>query len=200
MFFLHQLCSGPHHDGAKPGGVGAHGIAQDGLHTAHRRQRGMDGGRHNRRRGGAAHIGLATHRYEEEGGVNYFCNYKENNYVDNDPHKANEEKAGVFKDGQNIHLHADGSNQNVQKKAANFGGSGSFKLAGAGKREGQPARSSYKNNPEERKIMAKPAKLGSVLANPGSNGVGTKVPNGRYRKSDGHNAGYVGQRRNFSNA
>src|SRR5699024_65858 len=99
----HQLRSGPHHDGAKPSGVGAHSIAQDGQQNTHRRQRGVEGGGYDRSRGGAAHISLAAHRYEEEGGVNYFCNYKENDYVDDDPHKANEEKAGVFKDGQNIH-------------------------------------------------------------------------------------------------
>lgn len=89
----------------------------------------MEGRCHHGGAGGSTDVRFTANGEKEKGRANESCDDHHQYHVNEHPDATDHEQAGVFEHGHDVHLQANGGNEDKDANRANLRGSGTFQLS-----------------------------------------------------------------------
>ncbi|VUL63240.1 hypothetical protein PGKDCPLP_00380 [Stenotrophomonas maltophilia] len=158
----------------------------------------MERRRHHRGRSGCADVALRTNGEEEQRRAQQLGHHPQHQHVRGHPDRAEQEQPRPIQQRQQVHLHADAGDQEVQEHRAQPRRTGRFQPAGTGEAQAQAHRRGQQDHPDELAVQAElagPADIGLEPARQRrGDGMG-QADAAQCHANDHHQVGHAGNAR-----
>ena len=126
----------------------------------------MESRRHDRSRGRTADIRLGTDGQKEIWCADQFAHNEQQKHVKGHPYQTQKEQAWIVKHLEDVHLHANGGHQYVDKDTSHLGGALTFVVPRLGETQHQSKGSGQNDQPEKPTGQTKACQFRGVRLDP----------------------------------